>query len=101
MISLGIALSNVAFLATVFGFKSQDGVLFDYCQLFLELTWCQECHAEGGEVIPERNPASERGKIRQIMSTPAVHYLAFYLLVFAGVEVTIGGNFVDYCAKIE
>jgi len=30
------------------------------------------------------------------MSTPAVHYLAFYLLVFVGVEVTIGGAFVDH-----
>jgi len=40
MISLGISLSNVAFLATVFGFKSQDGVLFDHSQFILDLMCC-------------------------------------------------------------
>jgi len=30
--------------------------------------------------------------MRQILATPAVHLLAFFILVYVGIEVTIGGK---------
>jgi fucose permease len=36
---------------------------------------------------------SEHSKFRQILSHKTVHLLAFFILVYVGVEVTIGGKF--------
>jgi fucose permease len=38
----------------------------------------------------------EEGKFKQIMSEKTVHFLAFFILVYVGVEVTIGGWIVTY-----
>ncbi|KAF8903921.1 MFS general substrate transporter [Gymnopilus junonius] len=72
--SLGIAVSNTILLISVFKLQRQD-----------------ECLRQAGEVIIERTPTSEENTFRQVMRTRAVHLLAIFILVYVGVEVTIGG----------
>ncbi len=36
---------------------------------------------------------SEHNSFKQILGIKAVHYLAFFILVYVGVEVTIGGAY--------
>lgn len=54
-----------------------------------------DCLREAGEVIPEKTAEEkEQGKstFKAVMRTRAVHLLAFFILVYVGVEVTIGGT---------
>ncbi|ETW78487.1 hypothetical protein HETIRDRAFT_460335 [Heterobasidion irregulare TC 32-1] len=83
LVSLGIALSNTAILATVFRFKTQD-----------------ECLAQIGQAAGETG-ASEDSKYRQIFGLKAVHLLAFFILVYVGVEVTIGGWIVTFIMQVR
>ncbi|KAG6857075.1 hypothetical protein H0H87_010040, partial [Tephrocybe sp. NHM501043] len=86
LVSLGLAVVNTAVLVGIFKFKTQD-----------------ECLVEAGQVIPERTEmeqtASETGKFRQIMSHKTVQLLAFFILFYVGVEVTIGGWIVTYIIR--
>lgn len=42
----------------------------------------------------------DAGKFKQIMTQKTVHFLAFFILVYVGVEVTIGGeNLVESTAN--
>jgi len=66
--SLGIAASNTIVLIAVFGLKSQD-----------------ECLAQIGQA-PQEQGNSQRSKFRQVFSLKAVHLLAFFILVYVGVE---------------
>lgn len=51
-----------------------------------------ECLAQIGQAPGEKGPGnSEHGTMRQILGTRAVHLLAFFILVYVGVEVTMGG----------
>ncbi|KAG6908937.1 hypothetical protein DXG01_002716 [Tephrocybe rancida] len=81
--SLGLAVTNTVVLIAIFKFKTQD-----------------ECLAEIGQVIPERTEneqsANNKGKFRQIMGHRTVQFLAFFILFYVGVEVTIGGWIVTY-----
>ena len=56
-----------------------------------------ECLAQGGEIIPDKpdNP-SEEGKYSQLLRLKATHLLALFLLVYIGVEVTIGGKILNH-----
>ncbi|ORX34412.1 major facilitator superfamily domain-containing protein [Kockovaella imperatae] len=36
------------------------------------------------------------GKMKRIMTTPAVHYMAFYICIYVGVEVTLGGWITEF-----
>ncbi|KAG6837145.1 hypothetical protein H0H93_014050 [Arthromyces matolae] len=80
--SLGLAVINTVVLVLVFRFKTQD-----------------ECLTDMGQVLPE-HPISEQhtnqAGFRQILSYSAVHSLACYILVYVGIEVTIGGWIVTY-----
>ncbi|EGO25588.1 hypothetical protein SERLADRAFT_368985 [Serpula lacrymans var. lacrymans S7.9] len=78
LISLGISLSNVAFLAYTFRLKKQN-----------------DCLAEIGLDSGEEN-ASETRTYRQIFAQKTVHVLAFFILVYVGVEVTLGGWIVSF-----
>ena len=49
-----------------------------------------ECLAQIGQAAGEKG-TSEDSKFRQILGLKAVHVLAFFILVYVGVEVTIGG----------
>ncbi|KAJ7892856.1 MFS general substrate transporter [Mycena olivaceomarginata] len=83
LVSLGVAISNTLVLSSVFGLKTQD-----------------ECLATVGEAAGETS-ASEHSTFRQILSTKTVHLLAFFILVYVGVEVTIGGWIVTYIIDVR
>ncbi|KAG5649600.1 hypothetical protein H0H81_002891 [Sphagnurus paluster] len=78
LISLGLSISNTLFLLAVFRFKDQD-----------------ECLRQAGETVSEQEDATS-SKFRVILSHRTVHLLAFFILVYVGVEVTIGGWIVTF-----
>lgn len=51
-----------------------------------------ECLIEAGETIPKNAEASEKAGYKQILQLKAVHLLAIFLILYIGVEVTIGGE---------
>lgn len=57
---------------------------------FLKL-YLVECLTEIGQPIGEQGADGE-SKFRQILSHKTVQLLAFFILVYVGVEVTIGGK---------
>ncbi|TFY77871.1 hypothetical protein EWM64_g6140 [Hericium alpestre] len=83
LVSLGIAFSNAVFLASVFRFQTQDA-----------------CFAEIG-LPPAEQGTSEESKYSQIFRLKVVHLLAFFILVYVGVEVTIGGWIVTYIIQVR
>ncbi|OBZ67359.1 Bypass of stop codon protein 6 [Grifola frondosa] len=85
-VSLGVALSNVVLLIAVFRFKNQD-----------------DCLAEIGQAPPpERTESAEEGgKYKQIFRLRALHLVAFFILIYVGVEVTIGGWIVTYVVDLR
>ncbi|KAI0052068.1 MFS general substrate transporter [Auriscalpium vulgare] len=83
LVSLGIALSNAIILIAVFRFKTQD-----------------ECLAQIGQAAGELGE-SEDSKYSQIFRLKAVHLLAFFILVYVGVEVTIGGWIVTFIIHVR
>ncbi|KIM47167.1 hypothetical protein M413DRAFT_16581 [Hebeloma cylindrosporum] len=84
LVSLGVAVSNTIILVIVFKLKNQD-----------------DCLEEAGEIIPEKTAESEAGTFKQVLRTKAVHLLAFFILIYVGVEVTIGGWIVTYVIQVR
>lgn len=78
LVSLGLAVLNTVFLYAVFKLRTQD-----------------ECLAEIGESSGERG-ASQHSPLRQILSLKNVHLLASFILVYVGVEFTLGGALSNY-----
>jgi fucose permease len=57
------------------------------------LSCLSECLAEIGQARTENATANhEENKYRQIFRLREVHFLAFFILLYVGVEVTIGGQ---------
>ncbi|KAF7362536.1 MFS domain-containing protein [Mycena venus] len=83
IVSLGVTVLNTVFLGAVFRAKTQD-----------------ECLAQIGQETGEKGD-SEESHFRQIISIKAVHLLAFFLLVYVGVEVTIGGWIVSFMIAVR
>ncbi|KAL0570179.1 hypothetical protein V5O48_011784 [Marasmius crinis-equi] len=83
LISLGMALINTALLVTVFRFKTQD-----YC---LEQI--------GQPVVQDANGAPSQASFKTILGQRSVHLMAFFLLVYVGIEVTIGGWIVTFIIR--
>ncbi|KAF8992924.1 major facilitator superfamily domain-containing protein [Cyathus striatus] len=83
LVSLVIGISNTILLVTIFRLKSQD-----------------ECLAEIGQPAGEKG-TSEHSAFRQILSQKAVHLLAFFVLVYVGIEVTIGGWIVTFIVDVR
>ncbi|KAF7763749.1 hypothetical protein Agabi119p4_8286 [Agaricus bisporus var. burnettii] len=83
LVSLGIAVSNIIILYIVFGFKTQD-----------------ECLRLLGQEVSEKNE-DEQSSFKQILRVKAVHFLAFFILVYVGVEVTIGGWIVTFMLDVR
>ncbi|KAF8137341.1 major facilitator superfamily domain-containing protein [Boletus edulis] len=81
--SLGVALINTVLLVAVFRLKSQD-----------------ECLAEIGYPAGEQSE-SENSHFRQIFALKDVHLLAMFILVYVGVEVTLGGWIVTYVIDVR
>ncbi|KAF9256760.1 MFS general substrate transporter [Marasmius fiardii PR-910] len=82
--SLGIAIVNTVLTILVFRLKDQDVCLAEIGQP----------HAE-----PKQNQDENHGNFRQILSQRNVHLLASFLLVYVGVEVTIGGWIVTFIVR--
>lgn len=89
--SLGIAVCNSIILLWVFRMKTQDGKRLCYVLAHDVGSQHTECLAEVGEAAGETS-TSEHSTFRQILSIKTVHLLAFFILVYVGVEVTIGGT---------
>ena len=106
LVSLGIAMTNSTFLICVFKLKHQDGTyiwyhsssiifftkhhLYDCFKPFFPV-----CLSQAGEIIPEKDPTGgneNSGGSKEILTDPAVHLLAFFMLFYVGVELTIGGT---------
>lgn len=80
LVSLGISLLNTVLLVAVFKFKTQD-----------------ECLEDIGQTKAHSAVANnEDNKYRQIFRLREVHLLAFFILIYVGVEVTLGGWTVTY-----
>lgn len=83
LVSLGLAVLNTIFLWAVFKLRTQD-----------------ECLAEIGESSGERG-VSQHSPLRQILSLKNVHLLASFILVYVGVEFTLGGWIVTYVIQLR
>ncbi|KAK0454058.1 MFS general substrate transporter [Desarmillaria tabescens] len=83
LVSLGLAVLNTIFLWAVFRLRTQD-----------------ECLADIGESSGERG-ASQHSPLRQILSLRNVHLLASFILVYVGVEFTLGGWIVTYVIELR
>ncbi|KAG1876339.1 MFS general substrate transporter [Suillus subluteus] len=81
--SLGIAFINTVLLIVVFGLKTQD-----------------ECLAKIGQPPGEKG-TSEKSQFNQILRLREVHLLAFFILIYVGVEVTMGGWMVTYVIDVR
>ncbi|KAF9475148.1 MFS general substrate transporter [Pholiota conissans] len=84
LVSLSVSVVDIIVLVVVFKLKSMD-----------------ECLALAGEHIPERAEEGEEGSFKQVMQTRAVHLLAFFILIYVGVEVTIGGWIVTFIIDVR
>ncbi|KAJ3824255.1 MFS general substrate transporter [Lentinula raphanica] len=83
LVSLSIATINTIVQIAVFRFKTQD-----------------DCLAQIGQEPGEKG-TSERSHFRQILSLRTVHLLALFILVYVGVEVTVGGWIVTFIQKVR
>ncbi|KAK7044714.1 MFS domain-containing protein [Favolaschia claudopus] len=84
LVSLGIAVSNTVVLISIFRFKTQD-----------------ECLQSVGEAPGEAAGSTEHPSFKQILGMKTVHLLAFFILVYVGMEVTIGGWIVTYIQDVR
>jgi len=84
---------NTVLLVCIFKFKTQDGK----CHSFLQgrhtsrLRRGLECLAQIGQAIEEKETVGG-SKYKQMFELKALHLLAFFILVYVGVEVTISGK---------
>ncbi|KAJ6489886.1 major facilitator superfamily domain-containing protein [Mycena sanguinolenta] len=83
LVSMGLALSNVALLILVFKLRSTD-----------------ECITQIGQESTQKSMNSE-SSLRQIIPLKSVHLLSVYILVYVGLEATIGGWIVTYVIQAK
>jgi fucose permease len=81
--SFGFATLNTVLLVCVFKFKVQD-----------------ECLAQIGQLAEERESVNG-SKYKEMFKLKALHLLALFILVYVGVEVTIGGWIVTYIIQVR
>ncbi|KAI0343375.1 MFS general substrate transporter [Trametopsis cervina] len=79
LVSASLAVVNIIALCAVFRFKPIEAI-----------------REESGEGPSEQNTTIAESKYKQIFKIPAVHYLAFWTLIYVGVEVTLGGWIVTF-----
>ena len=91
LVSFGVATLNTVVLVCVFKLKSQDGTTF-LLDMTSELThWNgSECLAQIGQLTEEKESVNG-SKYKEMFKLKALHLLALFILVYVGVEVTIGG----------
>ncbi|KAI0322850.1 MFS general substrate transporter [Amylostereum chailletii] len=79
--SLGIAVANTAILSALFRFRTQDEIML-----------------EAGEEAAE--PAAQGGSsLRNILGIRSIHIMAAFVLIYVGVEVTLGGWIVTFIIR--
>ncbi|EJC98907.1 MFS general substrate transporter [Fomitiporia mediterranea MF3/22] len=78
-VSLGGSVINLIALCLVFRFQHMDVVL-----------------RKAGQIVVDHGSASRRGLYGQVFRLKVVHLLAFFALVYVGIEVTIGGWIVTF-----
>ncbi|KAI0754425.1 MFS general substrate transporter [Daedaleopsis nitida] len=83
--SLGIALSNAILLAAVFRFKDQDSCLAEIGQ--------QPSH--------DVDTSDNNSKYKQMFRLRVLHLMALFILIYVGVEVTLGGWIVTYVINLR
>lgn len=95
LISLAVATLNLVLLVCTFKFKTQEG---EFTLLFLSknmpnliLIRDSECLAQIGQATEEKEMVGG-SKYKEMFKLKALHILAFFTLVYVGVEVTIGGE---------
>lgn len=103
LVLLGIAISNVLVLAAVFRFKDQEGAYMhvsppppSLMQRFIFRD--SACLAEIGQ-MPDRGSGSDANKYKQIFGLRALHLMAMFILLYVGIEVTLGGTLITHPAS--
>ncbi|KAH9031650.1 MFS general substrate transporter [Lactarius pseudohatsudake] len=81
--SLGVATLNTVLLVCVFKLKTQD-----------------ECLAQIGQ-LPEEKEGVNGSKYKEMFKLKSLHLLALFILVYVGIEVTIGGWIVTYVIQVR
>jgi MFS family permease len=93
--SLAVAILNTVLLVCIFGFKTQDGKFnvpfFSENVQSHDAPRGSECLAQIGQDVGEKETVGG-SKYREMFKLKALHLLAFFILVYVGVEVTIGGK---------
>ncbi|KAK1223948.1 hypothetical protein PQX77_013169 [Marasmius sp. AFHP31] len=105
--SLGIAFINTMLVLVIFKLKNQDGeASFTTLHLILAINdgfpthlYFADCLVEIGQTAGEKDQGSKHGTFRQILTHRNVHLMAFFILVYVGVEVTIGGWIVTFLIR--
>ncbi|PIL23359.1 MFS general substrate transporter [Ganoderma sinense ZZ0214-1] len=83
--SLGVALANTIALIVVFRFKTQDDALLEI----------------GQNPPPEDTQENGESKYRQMFTLRSLHLMAIFILIYVGVEVTLGGWIVTYVINLR
>ena len=96
LVSLGIAITNTISLIAIFRFKRQGGKSYLGPKLiYLYNHPFTECLAAAGEPVSEHTAETPEGRhkpsLQKVLKLKDVHLLAFFILIYVGVEVTIGG----------
>ncbi|KAH9061095.1 major facilitator superfamily domain-containing protein [Lactarius vividus] len=81
--SFGVATVNTVLLVCVFKLKTQD-----------------ECLAQIGQ-LPEEKEGVNDSKYKEMFKLKSLHLLALFILVYVGIEVTIGGWIVTYVIQVR
>ncbi|EIW78485.1 MFS general substrate transporter [Coniophora puteana RWD-64-598 SS2] len=88
LISFGVALLDAIILAAVFRFKTHDECLAAIGQVrHLD---------EPSEKNDDSGSETEKSHFRKVMTLKETHLMAVFILVYVGVEVTVGGWTVTY-----
>ncbi|ODN96385.1 hypothetical protein L198_04099 [Cryptococcus wingfieldii CBS 7118] len=91
-VSLGLAVLTAALVLGVFRLRTEDQIVGSRQEEVEEKKEVSptETVQEDGPPVKKINQDSG-SKMKRILKTPVVHYMAFYMVIYVGVEVTIGG----------
>ncbi|KAI0760315.1 MFS general substrate transporter [Fomes fomentarius] len=88
LVSLGISVSNTILLIVIFRFKDQDTCLTEIGQ-----PPAHDTSQEGSD--------ANNNKYKAMFRQPAMHLMALFILIYVGVEVTLGGWIVTYVIDLR
>ncbi|KAF9448127.1 MFS general substrate transporter [Macrolepiota fuliginosa MF-IS2] len=83
--TLGVAVSNTVVLTVVFGSKGLDECL----------------RLIGEDTEANEKDTRERSSFNQVFRIKAVHFLAFFVLFYVGIEVSVGGWIVTFMLNVR